>query len=92
MQSAGLFDCGLPFHRPGRGRRIYQVMQGLVFEYQPLTGMASLQNRSLFSLLEKEYAIHVVARKPGLPCQSYELGQGWFGKRANRKPDNTPAG
>lgn len=67
IQSAGFFDCGLPFNRLGRGRRILLVMQGLVFENQPLKGMASLQNRSLFSFLEKEYTIHVVARKPGLP-------------------------
>lgn len=65
---AGFFGCGLPYNRLGRGERVLLVMQGLVFANQPLSGLASMQNRSLFGFLAKKYSIYVVARKPGLPC------------------------
>jgi pimeloyl-ACP methyl ester carboxylesterase len=66
-ESAGYFQGGLPYNRFGHEPRVVIVFQGLVFENKPLTGFASRYNRGLYRVLEHDYTIYMVTRRPGLP-------------------------
>ena len=70
---AGYFRSGMPYNRFGHGPRDLVVIQGLVFENKPLTGLMVRFYLGTYRFLEEDYTIFIVTRKPGLP-DGYSMG------------------
>lgn len=66
--STGYFRSGLPYNRFGHGPRPLVIIQGLMFENKPQTGLVTW----MYNFLGHDYTAYSVLRKPGLP-QSYTL-------------------
>ncbi len=70
--AAGYFTSGLPFNRLGHGCRTLVILQGLLFDNKPLSGLLGRQFPSTYKFLEEDYTAYIVTRKPGLP-EGYSL-------------------
>jgi len=57
------FRCGLPYNRSGHGPRPLVVIQGLMFENKPQSGLVV----RMYKFLEDDYTVYSVLRKPGMP-------------------------
>jgi pimeloyl-ACP methyl ester carboxylesterase len=68
QKAAGYFRSGLPYTRLGNGPRILVVLQGLLLENKPLSGLLVPAFAYRYQFLAKEYTMYVVTRKPGLPA------------------------
>jgi len=71
--AAGHFRGGLPYNRIGRGPRPLVVLQGLMFENRPMSGISARFIAAPYESLADEYTTYVVTRRPGLP-QGFSLG------------------
>ena len=61
--TAGYFRSGMPYVRVGSGPNPLVVLQGLMFENKPQRGMTAG-----YGFLGKDYTVHSVLRRPGMPC------------------------
>jgi pimeloyl-ACP methyl ester carboxylesterase len=67
IPSSGYFPNGLPYVRAGKGPQPLVILQGLMFENKPQSGMTLG-----YGFLKKDYTLYSVLRKSGLP-QGYTL-------------------
>jgi pimeloyl-ACP methyl ester carboxylesterase len=65
--STGYFRNGLPYNRVGCGLRTLVIFQGLAFDNKPLTGLMAQLFLSPYKVLEEDFTMYAVIRKPGLP-------------------------
>ena len=63
----GYSHNGMPYNRFGHGIRNLIVVQGLLFENKPLSGLMVRFFVRTYKFLEKDYTTYIVTRKPGLP-------------------------
>jgi pimeloyl-ACP methyl ester carboxylesterase len=70
--SAGYFPNGVPYNRIGHGARLLVILQGLLFEHKPATGIAARFALSIYSFLQEAFTVYLVGPRPGLP-QGYTL-------------------
>ena len=65
--TAGYFNGGMPYNRFGDGARDLVIVQGLVFENKPLTGLMARYFTDIYKFLAGDFTVYLVTRKPGLP-------------------------
>ncbi|MBN1368985.1 MAG: alpha/beta hydrolase [Dehalococcoidaceae bacterium] len=72
--TTGYTRNGLPYGCFGRGKRNLVVFEGLSFEHKPPSRFTLRMSIGFLKVLEDEYRIYLVNRKPGLP-KGYTLAE-----------------